>query len=373
MHAWIIPKIWEGSSARPNPEAEIVGHGAGGRTAGQSRFQSLIPMYIEGADVLLIVYDITKRESFACARRRSIPGPLPWNQRMLRVYTQVSAGGHHTVLLRSDGAAVACGNNAFGRYDIIPLLDDGVTYTQVSAGGLHTVLLRSDGSAVSRGGNAFGQCDIPPLDEDVTYAQVSAGWYHTVLLRSDGSDVACGLNGGGQCDIPLLDDGLRYTQVSAGGHHTVLLRSDGAAVACGNNAFGRYDIIPLLDDGVTYTQVSAGGLYTVLLRSDGSAVSRGGNAFGQCDIPPLGDAIVLRCVGMDGEEVVRLRSRASDLAVDALMQLTHKLKACREQPRVVLPDGQLLDAVCSADPFVTLATVHVEHDKDDKPSGNAIA
>lgn len=38
-------------------------------TAGQSRFQSLIPMYIAEADVLLIVYDITKTESFACARR----------------------------------------------------------------------------------------------------------------------------------------------------------------------------------------------------------------------------------------------------------------------------------------------------------------
>eukprot|EP00435_Cladocopium_sp_Y103_P036709 s1097_g9.t1 len=37
--------------------------------AGQSRFQSLIPMYIAEADVLLIVYDITKTESFACARR----------------------------------------------------------------------------------------------------------------------------------------------------------------------------------------------------------------------------------------------------------------------------------------------------------------
>jgi len=37
-------------------------------TAGQSRFQSLIPMYIAEADALLIVYDITKRDSFACAR-----------------------------------------------------------------------------------------------------------------------------------------------------------------------------------------------------------------------------------------------------------------------------------------------------------------
>jgi len=45
----------------------------------------------------------------------------------------------------------------------IPPLEDGVAYTQVAAGGIHTVLLRSDGSAVACGGNNYGQCDTPPL------------------------------------------------------------------------------------------------------------------------------------------------------------------------------------------------------------------
>jgi alpha-tubulin suppressor-like RCC1 family protein len=83
-------------------------------------------------------------------------------------------------------------------------LNDGVTYTQVSAGGYHTVLLRSDGCAVACGWNVRGQCNIPPLDEGVTYTQVSAGYYHTVLLRSDGCAVACGLNSFGCCRIPSL-------------------------------------------------------------------------------------------------------------------------------------------------------------------------
>eukprot|EP00438_Fugacium_kawagutii_P014427 Skav236082 [mRNA] locus=scaffold2211:330477:330887:- [translate_table: standard] len=113
----------------------------------------------------------------------------------------------------------------------------------VSAGSFHTVLLRSDGSAVACGNNYYGQCDIPPLEDCVTYTQFATGREHTVLLRSDGFAVACGKYG--QCGIPPLDDGVTYTQVSAGWDHTVLLRSDGSAVAFGNNHYGQCDIPPL--------------------------------------------------------------------------------------------------------------------------------
>merc|ERR1719356_208975 len=84
-------------------------------------------------------------------------------------YTQVAAGTHHTVLLRSDGSAVACGGNDDGECEI-PALMEGLTYTQVAAGACHTVLLRSDGSAVACGGNDDGECDLPALPADLTYA-----------------------------------------------------------------------------------------------------------------------------------------------------------------------------------------------------------
>ena len=45
----------------------------------------------------------------------------------------------------------------------------GVTHSQVSAGGGHTVLLRSDGLAVTCGDNRAGQCLIPRLEDGVTY------------------------------------------------------------------------------------------------------------------------------------------------------------------------------------------------------------
>ena len=315
--------------------------------------------------------------------------------------TQVSAGGGHTVLLRSDGCPVACGCNSCGQCNI-PLLDEGLTYIQVSAGLGHTVLLRSDGCAIACGQDghwSLGQCNIPPLDEGLTYVQVSAG-VHTVLLRSDGCAVACGCNSSGQCDIPHLDEGLTYIQVSAGYRHTVLLRSDGCAVACGCNSSGECDIPPL-DEGVTYIQVSAGFRHTVLLRSDGSAVACGCNQDFECNIPWLwswldwwsvglryvadfnahkehfervfqgqflqeGDEIIVIFLALDGHEAVRLRTKAFDLALEATRQLALQLKAENaenaEPLRVVLPDGQLLDAVCTADPLVTLAQVCSKHE-----------
>ncbi|CAK9116665.1 unnamed protein product [Durusdinium trenchii] len=74
----------------------------------------------------------------------------------------------------------------------------------------HTVLLRSDGSAVACGCNHDGQCNIPPLEEGMSYTQVFAGFSHTVLLRSDGHAVACGDNRDGQCDLPPFEPGNCY-------------------------------------------------------------------------------------------------------------------------------------------------------------------
>lgn len=172
-------------------------------------------------------------------------------------YTQVAVH-FHAVLLQSDGTAkaddVPARERSNGKRDI-PALAEGVRYEQVSAGSEHTVLLRSDGAATACGDNSSGQCDLPALADGVRYTQVSAGGSHTVLLRSDFGAMACGDNRDGQCDLPALRDGMRYTQVSAGIFHTVLLRNDGAAVACGWKGpcrFRHFDPcdIPELAEGV---------------------------------------------------------------------------------------------------------------------------
>lgn len=170
-------------------------------------------------------------------------------------------------------------------------------YTQVSAGQDHTVLLRSDGRAVAFGANDLGMCSIPRLDDGVSYTQISGAFTHTVLLRSDGRAVACGENAAGKCDIPPLDGGMSYSQVSAGFHHTILLRSDGSVVGCGTDDYGECDIEP----------PEAGTWYVADVPCSRDAVL-------QAEFVCQDDAMLLVCSGLAGEEVLRFNAHLYDLA-----------------------------------------------------------
>ena len=68
----------------------------------------------------------------------------------------------------------------------------------VSAGGWHTVGLKSDGTVVAMGRNREGQCDVSGWRDIIA---VSAGDDHAVGLKSDGTVVATGNNYHGKCDV----------------------------------------------------------------------------------------------------------------------------------------------------------------------------
>jgi len=88
-----------------------------------------------------------------------------------------------------------------------------LTYSQVACGSYHTVLLRSDGSVVACGDNLVGQCSIPRLEGGMTYLQVAAGHLaHTVLLRSDGDALAIGQNTSGECSIGSWSEVLGFSK-----------------------------------------------------------------------------------------------------------------------------------------------------------------
>ena len=170
--------------------------------------------------------------------------------------------------------------------------------------------------------------------------QVSACFYHTVLLRSDGYAVGCGSNDFGQCTIPLLDDGSSYTQVSAGANHTVLLRSDGNAEACGWDTSGQCNL-PTPDPGTWYV----------------ADVSVGQNLVLQLECARQDDAMLLTCSGLTGQETIRLRASPSDPAWNTQKRIARELQVPLQSLRVVIPDGQLLAAVCQAKPGASLADV----------------
>ena len=59
--------------------------------------------------------------------------------------------------------------------------------------------------------------------------------------------------------------------------------------------------------------------------------------------------------------MLRLRARGADLAAEIARELARKVD--KQQLRVLLPDVQLLEAVCAADPSVTLASLCLKHEK----------
>ena len=72
----------------------------------------------------------------------------------------------------------------------------------VTAGGYHTVGVKSDGTVVAVGYNKYRQCDVGNWTDIV---QVAADIYYTVGVKFDGTVVAVGWNDDGQCNVDSWD------------------------------------------------------------------------------------------------------------------------------------------------------------------------
>ena len=128
----------------------------------------------------------------------------------------------HSVLLRSDGSALACGLNAHKRCNI-PALPKGLAYTQVSAGGAHAACLRSDGSVVVCGMNDHGQCNIPSLWSWSSILRFAKRPYY--IANPLGRDRAL------QLVIRQDTDALVLTCYTLAGQEVLLLKSQGSELA----------------------------------------------------------------------------------------------------------------------------------------------
>lgn len=127
----------------------------------------------------------------------------------------------------------------------------------IDVGFFHTVGLREDGSAVACGDDSFGQCQVP-ADHDLI--AVAAGAYHTLLLHKDGTVSAVGRSSEGQCDTADWSD---IVQIAAADYASFGLRSDGTLVWTGYN---HYDRCAVWSD---LTGVYVGSYNVAALRSDG--------------------------------------------------------------------------------------------------------
>ena len=177
----------------------------------------------------------------------------------------VSAGGFHSLGLKSDGTVIATGDTHYGACDV----SDWTDIVAVSGGQFHSLGLRSDGTVVSTEflGECYnGQCDVSGWRDIIA---ISAGASHSLGLRSNGTVVATDYTGefyDGECDVSGWTD---IIAVSACKGHSLGLRSDGTVFATGINNVGQCDV----SGWRNIVAVSAGIHHSLGLRSDGTVVS----------------------------------------------------------------------------------------------------
>jgi hypothetical protein len=194
-------------------------------------------------------------------------------------------------------------------------------------------LLRSDGAATACGTNTIGQCNIPLLAEGLKYTQVAAGLHHSVLLKSDGTVVAIGCNTSGQCTIPAFGEGLTCTHVAAGGSHTLLHMSDGSVVAIGENSAGQCDI----PSCKSWLEWLVGGSWTHYVAN--SVLTR--NSITRV-LQAFYNGNVAQFWWMSGEAACEFNVDVSDKLSDVMIHLEEVLQLRCNTFDVVFPGGELL-------------------------------
>jgi len=214
-------------------------------------------------------------------------------------WASVSAGFLHTMAIDTDGKLYGWGNNENGQLgkgtsdtnnNVTPTYigTEGDNWKYVSAGGSHTVAIKTNGTLWTWGNNVYGQLaldHIAPDDPDVYTAptqvgtatdwdSISAGYDYTMAIKTNGALWAWGYNDSGNLGIGGFDDTNVPTQVgtadwefvSAGWSHTMAIKKDGTLWAWGYGWYGEFG------DGTTGfrdTPVLIGGTHTVTDGDDG--------------------------------------------------------------------------------------------------------
>lgn len=185
--------------------------------------------------------------------------------------------GNHNLALRNDGTIWAWGCNNQGELgngtvttrSTTPVQVSGLTgVTAMSAGGYHSVALKSDSTVWAWGNNWEGEfgdgtniCRSTPAQVPV-FANVTGiitGRFHTAVLNSNGTVLTCGYNNFGQLGDGTTTDRWTPVQVSgltgvasiwSGWRHTGVIKGDGTVWAWGYNDYGQ------LGDGTTNNRLT---------------------------------------------------------------------------------------------------------------------
>jgi alpha-tubulin suppressor-like RCC1 family protein len=220
-------------------------------------------------------------------------------------WKQVSAGGHSTSAIKTDGTLWTWGRNANGQLGdntVInrssPVQIAGTNWRQTSCGINMTAAIKTDGTLWMWGGNSYAQLGVndqasrsSPVQifgGGTNWKQASSGNFTSAAIKTDGTLWIWGQNFFGSLGtndqasrsspVQIFGGGTNWKQVSVGlGFHAMAIKTDGTLWIWGQNDNGRLGTndqvvrsspIQIFGGGTNWRQVSAGYQHGVGIRED---------------------------------------------------------------------------------------------------------
>ncbi len=229
----------------------------------------------------------------------------------------ISAGGQHSLALRTGGTAWAWGcwqgvgdNSTVTKSSPVSVAGGFSDWCQISAGFNHSVAVRTGGSAWAWGLNTGGQLGnnttvaqsspVSVVGGFTDWCQVSGGSGHSAGVRTGCSAWSWGCNNVGQLGdnsttnrsspVSVVGGFSDWCQASAVGGHTVAVRTGGSAWAWGSGNDGRLgdntttnksSPVSVVGGFTDWCAVSGGDAHSAALRANGTIWSWGRNTSGQ--------------------------------------------------------------------------------------------
>jgi alpha-tubulin suppressor-like RCC1 family protein len=234
-------------------------------------------------------------------------------------WTQLAGGGTHSLGVTSTGIIYAWGNNNYGqlgnnttsaRSSPVTVVGGITNWSQISAGGRHSLGLTSAGITYGWGNNSFGQLadgtstsrlsPVTVVGGITTWSQIEAGDNHSLGVISTGVAYGWGYNTVGtlgdntitnrSSPVTVVGGITNWSQVAGGTQHSLGRTATGIAYAWGLNSSGRLgdnttsarsSPVTVVGGITNWSQVGAGSNHSLGRTATGIAYAWGLNSSGQ--------------------------------------------------------------------------------------------
>lgn len=239
-------------------------------------------------------------------------------------WTQISAGGSHSLALRANGTLWAWGSNGNGQLgdnslgtasksSPVSVVGGFADWIRASAGIGHSIGLRANGTLWAWGANSYGRLGdgtttprfspVSVVGGFTDWDSAAAGNTHSLAIRANGTAWAWGFNANGRLGdntaslsatspVSVVGGFTDWTSVAAGLSHSVGLRANGTIWTWGYNTGGQLgdssigtasksSPVAVVGGFTDWIQISATSVHTIALRANGTAWAWGSNTSGR--------------------------------------------------------------------------------------------